>query len=330
MGKVTYFKTGDDFQFPSEFGFRGSTQGRHDAMNHPSMPDDNEYGDSGFKEGGYAKGGPTMRPHAPKGIPPAQVASALRGAAKLGAKVGAKVAPALNRMGPPPVGPAMAPMGAPPGATPPPPAPGGGALGLAEGGHVEGGETAHETAGRQYARGGDVAQPTVTGRKYLTSNKNDMISEPMQHGPSPSTTDVRDDEHLFRDVGKEYSDKGRVMGPPGDADFPEAELTGRTGTHYADGGDVAQDKALVRKGIRQHETQEHGGKHSKLELANGGKFIQGMHLKKGALHRDLGVPEGQPIPEAKLRAAASRSGKVGKRARTAEMLKGLPHSGKKG
>lgn len=36
------------------------------------------------------------------------------------------------------------------------------------------------------------------------------------------------------------------------------------------GGDVEQDKAMVRKGIRQHEDHEHGGEHTDLELARGG------------------------------------------------------------
>lgn len=47
----------------------------------------------------------------------------------------------------------------------------------------------------------------------------------------------------------------------------------RKGGHvkaYAKGGDVAQDKAMVKKGVRQHENQEHGGKHAVLNLRNGG------------------------------------------------------------
>lgn len=47
---------------------------------------------------------------------------------------------------------------------------------------------------------------------------------------------------------------------------------------YASGGairsDEAEDKALVRKGVRQHETQEHGGKHADLKLKGGG-YIKG-------------------------------------------------------
>ena len=34
------------------------------------------------------------------------------------------------------------------------------------------------------------------------------------------------------------------------------------------------------------------------------KWIQGMHMKKGALHRKLGVPEDQKIPAKKLAKAA--------------------------
>lgn len=53
------------------------------------------------------------------------------------------------------------------------------------------------------------------------------------------------------------------------------------------------------------------------------KFIKAAIKHPGALHRDLGVPQGKPIPAKKLEAAAKRSGKVGQRARFAEELKGF-------
>jgi len=43
--------------------------------------------------------------------------------------------------------------------------------------------------------------------------------------------------------------------------------------------------------------------------------------KPGQLHKDLGVPQGQKIPTAKLEAAAKQKGKVGQRARLAMTLK---------
>ena len=51
------------------------------------------------------------------------------------------------------------------------------------------------------------------------------------------------------------------------------------------------------------------------------KFIAGAIKHPGALHRDLGVPQGQKIPAGKLAAAAKKGGKVGERARLAETLK---------
>jgi len=45
---------------------------------------------------------------------------------------------------------------------------------------------------------------------------------------------------------------------------------------------------------------------------------------KGALHRALGVPEGVKIPATKLKAAASKPGKVGMQARLAQTLKAMP------
>lgn len=52
-------------------------------------------------------------------------------------------------------------------------------------------------------------------------------------------------------------------------------------------------------------------------------WIAGATKNKGALHKNLGVPEGEKIPAKKLAAAAKEGGKVGKEARLAKTLKGL-------
>jgi hypothetical protein len=52
-------------------------------------------------------------------------------------------------------------------------------------------------------------------------------------------------------------------------------------------------------------------------------WIAGATKNKGALHRNLGVPEGQKIPAGKIAAAAKQPGKIGKEARLAQTLKGL-------
>jgi len=52
-------------------------------------------------------------------------------------------------------------------------------------------------------------------------------------------------------------------------------------------------------------------------------WIQGAIKKPGALHKDLGVAQGKPIPAKKLAAAAEKGGKVGQRARLAQTLKAM-------
>jgi hypothetical protein len=52
-------------------------------------------------------------------------------------------------------------------------------------------------------------------------------------------------------------------------------------------------------------------------------WIQNAIKKPGSLRKELGVKAGKPIPEKKLAAAAKKPGKLGKRARLAETLKGL-------
>lgn len=50
-----------------------------------------------------------------------------------------------------------------------------------------------------------------------------------------------------------------------------------------------------------------------------------MKLKKGALHKQMGIPLDKKIPEKKLeKATHSKNKLLAKRAHTAEMLKSLP------
>ena len=59
------------------------------------------------------------------------------------------------------------------------------------------------------------------------------------------------------------------------------------------------------------------------------KWVQDIHMKKGALRKELGVKKGQDIPAKKLEAAAKKKGKIGQRARLAETLKGFNKKGRK-
>jgi len=55
-------------------------------------------------------------------------------------------------------------------------------------------------------------------------------------------------------------------------------------------------------------------------MAKGKDFIAGAIKRPGQLHRDLGVPQGQTIPKAKIARAAAGSGSVARRARFAQTL----------
>lgn len=52
-------------------------------------------------------------------------------------------------------------------------------------------------------------------------------------------------------------------------------------------------------------------------------WISGAIKHKGALHKQLHVPQGKTIPAASLRRASEQGGKLGQRARLAMTLKGL-------
>ena len=53
----------------------------------------------------------------------------------------------------------------------------------------------------------------------------------------------------------------------------------------------------------------------------GKKWIAEAIKQPGALHKELKVPQGKKIPANKLKVAAKKGGKIGKRARLAETLK---------
>lgn len=60
------------------------------------------------------------------------------------------------------------------------------------------------------------------------------------------------------------------------------------------------------------------------KMAEGGNFIQKMHMKKGALHQEMGIPKGQKIPAKALeKATHSKNPLLRKRANLAKTLKGL-------
>jgi hypothetical protein len=56
-------------------------------------------------------------------------------------------------------------------------------------------------------------------------------------------------------------------------------------------------------------------------MAEKKKWISGAIKHPGALHKQLGVPQGKKIPAGKLAKASKAGGKLGQRARLAQTLK---------
>lgn len=62
----------------------------------------------------------------------------------------------------------------------------------------------------------------------------------------------------------------------------------------------------------------------RVKLAGGGNWIAGAIKHKGALHKELGVPQGKKIPAGKLlKATHSSNPLLRKRANLAKTLKGF-------
>ena len=85
-------------------------------------------------------------------------------------------------------------------------------------------------------------------------------------------------------------------------------------------GDMNPSKMPGKKIIKRKD------KPQDVEMyAKGGssKFIQKAIKKPGALRSELGAKKGEPIPAKKLAKAAKAPGKLGQRARFAQLLKGF-------
>ena len=86
--------------------------------------------------------------------------------------------------------------------------------------------------------------------------------------------------------------------------------------------DEAADRKLIDKMVKPEARRE--------RKSGGGNWIAGAIKHPGALHKELGVPEGKKIPEKKLKKAEhSDNPKEAKRARLAETLKGMHKKGRR-
>lgn len=85
-------------------------------------------------------------------------------------------------------------------------------------------------------------------------------------------------------------------------------------------GDMKASKMPGKKVIKRKDNPDDVAVYAKGGKA---KFIQKAIKKPGALHEQMGVPKGKKIPAKALAKAAKAPGKLGQRARFAQVLKGF-------
>ena len=84
-------------------------------------------------------------------------------------------------------------------------------------------------------------------------------------------------------------------------------------------GAISKSKMPGAKTIRRKDNPD-----DVTMYAKGGKLDISKAIKKpGALHEQMGIPKGKKIPAGKLAKAAKAPGKLGQRARFAQLLKGF-------
>ena len=85
-------------------------------------------------------------------------------------------------------------------------------------------------------------------------------------------------------------------------------------------GHMKASKMLGKKTIKRKDKPQDVAMYAKGGKAN---FIQKAIKKPGALHEQMGIPQGKKIPAKALAKAAKAPGKLGQRARFAQVLKGF-------
>ena len=158
--------------------------------------------------------------------------------------------------------------------------------------------------------GADQESVTITLDKDLAQKLHDLLMTQLAPESELPASDEPQSSAPTQDVDQL---------PPSDSEVEtggdETEETPATQMSTDTGDEGADEDALGEITFEQSKEIEETKK----------KWIQNAikPSKKGALHKQLDVPQGQKIPKAKLAAAAKKGGKLGKRARLAMTLSKL-------
>lgn len=361
------FKYVDDFDFPSDFGFSGSSKGRNDARDHPLTPEKQglEYGDKSYdggEDGTYvsklARGG-QPRMLAPKVPAAPRRRPMIKAPGPSAAPTASPMADALSAPGMPSNAPAAGALaGQPPMQDP-------SMGGMAHGGRIRkangGGDLSRVRHGDgDWTDNLDRVRPRTGNTDAQMERRPADTDSRMEDVYTPDVYQGQDKErpqvNLARGGRTRRADGGHLMEDQVQVDVPgNPEEARRINTNNVNNfikEKVARERGVystpqwlrddvVKAGVHtpqqsnddrlaqdvaNRQVQYEDPKGEQGGFAGGGKFIQKMHLKKGALHEQLGVPADKPIPAAKLEAATHSSNPLErKRANLAETFKGFRH-----
>lgn len=139
--------------------------------------------------------------------------------------------------------------------------------------HAHGGFTVHHRDGKvtHHHADGHVIHHAMGGHHPGAAMHTHPDGHQVSHVESHHDREIHHHAHGGYTV---HHDDGRITHHSHDG-TPVGHAMGGTAHTYARGGDVAQDKALVVKGVHQHEDHEHHGEHTDLHLARGGMPMPG-------------------------------------------------------
>lgn len=150
---------------------------------------------------------------------------------------------------------------------------------------VAGKDAVHHAGKKPRKAGGGEAS------KYANAKVNCNVKEANADLGKPHTGGMKKGGRAKKMDGGPMGDPRMNMVQPGRMNFAQNVVT--PGRKEGGKADAAQDKKMVKKALRQHETAQHGGKHSPLKLRKGGK----THKARGGYADGYGAePTPAPAP----------------------------------
>jgi hypothetical protein len=150
------------------------------------------------------------------------------------------------------------------------------------------------------ADGGFMGMPSGTPSSMSSS----IARGGMTTGMPPGKPSLKDRRKAMMAKMASRSQEAQAVPPPSPMGMPTMKKGGKT-MKKAEGGDVdmAQDKAMIKKAFKQHDSQEHkGGKGTNLSLKKGGK----AYATGGVVKGQAGFKDGGSVPFEKFHGTSSK------------------------